>query len=187
MSRSRVNYLSQSLTEHMLIWEFELKYLVAALTLGLIASPSMAQIDASLANDTRLVSSVTADDLEALAVSEGMEIISRNGPDEPIVVTARDPRTGLRFAMVGTACAESACTGINIVATWERNEENGDADTLMDLAQKRAAISIFRTPDSIGISRYVIVDGGQTMSNLKYNLRVFVAICDEFPDNFKAG
>lgn len=147
------------------------------------------QVDRTLAEDSRLVRTVTLADLAALAVAEGDQIIEqRTTEDGTPVVAAQDDATGLNYGLFGTACndgeAGRSCSGINMMANWSRTEENGAPEKLLELNTNAAAVSIVASGESIGVSRYVILDGGQTMENLKWNLRVFLNVSSNLSQNF---
>lgn len=153
------------------------------------ATDAGGEVDRSLAEDSRLVRAITLDDLAALAVVEGDQIIERRVTEDGTpVVAAQDDATGLNYGLFGTACNESEdglrCSGINMMANWSRTEANGAPETLLELNTNTAAVSIVASEDSIGVSRYVILDGGQTMENLKWNLRVFLNVSNSLSQNF---
>lgn len=166
--------------------------LVTLLSALAVATPSFAQIDTSLADDARLVRSVTLADLEALIAAEGHEIseayINEGEDGSAPIVVATDAENGWVFGAFGTACTGSGdattCNGINFMATWDRTDANSDPATINALNESRAAVSVFMSDNSVGTSRYVILDGGQTMENIKVNLQVFLSITNELSVNF---
>lgn len=177
------------------------KALAACAALALVAAPALAQNtlggskpaaataqDATLAADARLVRSVKLADLEALIRSEGHTVTDANADDGTPYVVATAADSGIIFVAYGTACAgesvQQSCNGINFMATWGRTATNADPVKIGELNTSKAAVSVFTSDDSVGVSRYVILDGGQTMENLKWNLRVFLSVTAELAVNF---
>jgi hypothetical protein len=164
---------------------------VAMVATAFAAQSAFAQVDLSLADDSRLVRAVTLQDLEALLTVEGHEVSESYLDDSdgfaPIVV-ATDKDSGLIFGAFGTACSDDvdvpACNGINFMATWTATDANSDDAMINRLNESKAAVSVFKSETSVGTSRYVILDGGQTMENIKVNLQVFLAITAELAPNF---
>lgn len=165
-----------------------MKMIKAAIASAAILSVSGVAAAQGLAADNRLVRSVTLADLEALAESEGHTVDNATYSGDTPVVIATDAEEGLKFAMFGTACTGTqpnvTCNGINILATWAATPENSDDAKINQLNESKAAVSVFKSGDSIGISRYVILDGGQNMENLKWNLRVFLSISNQMKVEF---
>ncbi len=153
-----------------------------------MAGPVVAQTS-QLADDGRLVRSVNLADLKALVESEGHTVSNATMNDGTPVIIATEADSGLTFGLMGTACdgeqTEAAkCNGINMIATWGATDENSDPAFINELNYSKAAVSVWTGGDSVGVSRYLILDGGQTMENLKMNLGVFTALISELAPNF---
>ena len=152
--------------------------LAAAIGLAL-AGAAQAQ-NLSLADDARMVRGVTLADLEALALSQGHNVVGKDS--EGVTVTAEDD-SGVRYLLDGTACNDSgSCLGVNMIVQYAMTPAITD-DLVNQVDVKYAAASVWTNSGSVGVSRYIILDGGMTMENLKVNLSTLLAIApkvDEF-------
>jgi hypothetical protein len=147
----------------------------------------------AFADDNRIVKSVSLKDLETILVEEGHTIMS-TGDDGAVSVRATDTNgTGLIFNLLGTACGTEYsvdCLGINMQVRY-------DADGTESLERINAAnlmwgaTSAWYSADgfdpeepvpTVGISRYVILDGGMTRRNVKDNLLNLLAIAPQVAD-----
>lgn len=147
----------------------------AAFALSVLAgaTASAQQRPQDLAADDRIVRAVTIDDLRALAEAEGVQV-SRVGNYGPVSLDAVTS-DGLRFRMIGMACIEgnTVCRGVHFNATYGASADV-TAEKVNEISLKLLAVSVWEREGQLGISRYVILDGGQQMANLKANLRNFL-------------
>lgn len=158
-----------------------MRRIISSLALAaFIAGPALAEgdltADVSLARDDRMVRSVFVADLKAVVVSAGHTIDSVGG-EGGNSVTGVTP-DGLIYHINGTICENEVrpgCLGININVRY-------DADEMLTYEKLNAA-NLAWTPVSVAvegdigkvgsdlvITRYVILDGGMTMENIKDNL-----------------
>lgn len=147
---------------------------IMSVALGLtVAAGATAQTD--LAEDSRLVRHITLEDLEAIIVAEGHEL-QASGTVGDVSVRGATPE-GLKYLLIGTACDDYAgtCLGINMQVRYTY-EEPQDWTALANANLRRAATTTWRDGNTIGVTRYVILDGGQTMENIKINLQNLLAI-----------
>ncbi|GGC97166.1 hypothetical protein [Aquisalinus flavus] len=153
------------------------KLLAGAAAATVLAGMAMAQ-DLTLADDSRLVRSITLEELEALVAVAGDEIIS-TGENGAVSVNAATPE-GLNYRMIGTVCSEDgvpSCNGIHMVVTYAASDRVDDA--VVNAASKRTFVtSVWQEDGQLGISRYLILDGGQTMENIKVNYENFLSAVD---------
>ena len=149
---------------------FSTVFLLFLLFAGIAARAQQPQ---DLAADDRIIRAVTVDDLRALAAAEGIQIsrIGNYGPVSLDGITA----DGLRFRMIGTACieGETVCRGLHFNATYGASADV-TAEKVNAISLKLIAVSVWERDGQLGISRYVILDGGQQMANVKANLRNFL-------------
>ncbi len=145
-----------------------------------VADTSGSIVDPVLADDNRLVRSVSLDDLEAIIVSKGHTVEATKTISD-YSARGRDD-DGTKYLMIGTACndATQRCLGVNMQVRYTYDETQ-DWEALARANMKRAAASTWRSGDTIGITRYVILDGGMNMENIKVNLDNLLAIA---PDAF---
>ena len=148
-----------------------------ALIAGLVAASGTAS-----AQDEALIRSVTIDDLEQFSIDQGHTILGFGEAGE-ISLRAETP-DGLIYYLSGTACNEGSCAGINMSARFDANE-NVTLEIINDANLRRAAVSVWLLNGStLGVSRYVILDGGQTMENIEVNFDNFIAIVPTVIDMF---
>lgn len=149
-----------------------------ALIAGLVAAAGTAS-----AQDDALIRSVTVDDLEALAVDEGHTVL---GYGEAGDISVRAETTdGVIYYLSGTACIDGGCRGVNMSARYEANDQVS-LEKINEANLSRAAVSVWLLGETLGVSRYVILDGGMTEENLKINLDNFLAIVPTVIDMFYA-
>ncbi|MGH6785483.1 MAG: hypothetical protein ACREBO_01525 [Novosphingobium sp.] len=128
--------------------------------------------------NTRLVGSVREADLEALVLAEGHTIDAKHPFESPSV--RGKTKDGLLFVLIGTACDKNGipgCRGImmqvrydqNDTVTWERM---GKAS----LAEAALAAWWDQEGETVGFTRYVVLDNGVTWMNIRQNLRVLLSI-----------
>lgn len=128
---------------------------------------------AGAASAQATVQSVTLQDLERFATDAGHEVVAFGETTENSL-RAETPN-GVTYYMEGTACNDGACRGIIMSSRFQAT----DAVTLDKVNRanlERAAVSVWRLEDSVGVSRYVILDGGMSEANIKINLDNFLAI-----------
>lgn len=128
---------------------------------------------AGTASGQATVQSVTLQDLERFATDAGHEVVAFGETTENSL-RAETPN-GVTYYMEGTACDDGACRGIIMSSRFQAT----DAVTLDKVNRanlERAAVSVWRLEDSVGVSRYVILDGGMSEANIKINLDNFLAI-----------
>lgn len=151
--------------------------LIAAAASSVLAGTAIAQ-DLTLADDSRLVRSVTLEDLQAFAIVQGDEIVS-TGENGAVSLDATTPE-GLTYKLIGTVCTEDAvpaCKGIHMAVTYSASDRITDA--VVNAASKRTFVtSVWQEEGQLGISRYLILDGGQTMENIKINHDNFLSAVD---------
>lgn len=134
--------------------------------------------DTSLANDDRIVRSVDLEDLKALAVAEGHTIESV-GDDGDVSLRATTP-DGLIFNLIGTACGteySDDCLGFMVQVRYD-DDEDVTTEKINSANLSYAAVSTWwdQDGDTVGVTRYIILDGGQRMENLKINLENALAL-----------
>jgi len=148
--------------------------LLAALGLGLIAGATAQEAD--LADNARMVSGVVLADIEALVTSQGHTV---NSTDKAGVSVAAETGDGLLYSLDGTACDDNLrCLGVNMLVTYNFTDDM-TYEELNRADVKYAAASVWQHNTSYGVSRYIILDGGMTMENLKANIEVLLSIAPQ--------
>jgi len=138
-----------------------------------------------------LIKSVGLSELERLARAGGGTVENADSGNGKPFVVAVDPATGLRYVLYGTACNAGQCNGIELTASWGGNAYNTDMTRINEWNLSRAAVSVaVQSADdgskSILVSRYLILDYGQTFENLELNLTVFKSIASGLGEEFTA-
>lgn len=146
----------------------------------------------ALADDSKLVKTVNLQQLQTILVEEGYTINS-TGDDGAVSVRATDTNgTGLIFNLLGTACDvegyDPGCLGINMQVRYDADGRE-TLERINDTNLMWAATSAWyssggvdgNTP-TVGITRYVILDGGMTVRNIKDNLLNLLAIAPQAAD-----
>lgn len=146
--------------------------LIATLAL---ASPFAAQAQleqhTSGTQSSDLVTSVTLEDMRALAASEGHEIQTELDSDIGISVLDSDDLT---YILRGKACQdEASCLGLEMMVMFQGDFTTEFANSINE---RYSAIKATRADGALLLSRYLILDGGQTRDNLGVNLRNTLAI-----------
>lgn len=157
-------------------------------SLGLLA----ALAGHALADDSKLVKAVSLQDLQTIIIEEGYTINS-TGDDGEISVRATDTAgTGLIFNVLGTACDlegyESGCLGINMQVRYDADGQES-LERINGANLMWAATSAWYSAEgfdsgvpTVGITPYVILDGGMTVRNIKDNLLNLLAIAPQVAD-----
>ncbi len=137
--------------------------------------------------NARVIEQVTLADLEALVMSIDHAVDARqmNGP---VSVRGLTPQ-GVKYLLVGTACeplpsetgdSEAAetqvygCFGINMQVRY-RLDPSVTLEKINLANLTHAAVGVWRTDDMLGVHRFVILDGGQTMANVRENLTALLS------------
>ena len=138
----------------------------AALLAAASALPAAAQTTPS----SPLVTQVTMADLQSIVEEMGHSVEAVE--DQVVFAKSSDD---LFFSVMGAACANDVCRGVNMAVTYDR--QPGDTPDDINRADIQfAAVSVWYNEDSIGVSRYLILDNGISRENLKYNLEVLLNI-----------
>ena len=156
-------------------------YLAATALAALVTFTASAEdftADTSLADDDRVVRSVDLEDLKALAIAEGHTI--RSVGDEGAVSVRATTPDGLIFNLIGTACDTEyadGCLGFMVQVRYD-DDEYVTMEKINQANLSYAAVATWwdQDGDTVGVTRYVILDGGQRMENVKINLQNALAL-----------
>ena len=129
----------------------------------------------------RVVKSVGTADLAAIAGALGHQVLEQ-GEGDDVVVLAEDSNQ-IRYVLLGTACdvgGVAGCQGVLMQAQFDlpagttyetvarANLDFAALNVWVDFAQK-----------SLGFTRYVVLDQGVTMANLRANIDVLLSLIGE--------
>lgn len=146
----------------------------------------------ALADDNQIVKTVNLQQLQTILVEEGYTINS-TGDDGAVSVRATDTNgSGLIFNVLGTACDvegyDPGCLGINMQVRYDADGQETleliNGANLMWAATSAwySAGGVDGETPTVGITRYVILDGGMTIRNIKDNLLNLLAIAPQAAD-----
>lgn len=158
----------------------KVRCLITAVALACAGAPAQAQGYSA----DRLVRAVTLQDLEAIVESLG-HTVSKEGTFGENSLSATDPE-GTSYVLIGTACDINGipgCQGVMMQVRFDPEESVTDASLARaNLAQ--AAVNTWRDPadGTIGVTRYVVLDHGITMANLRENVNVLLSLTPRVVD-----
>lgn len=140
--------------------------IISALATGLCFSAA-----AQSASQEDLLTSITLEDIKSLVDGEGHT--ATQTLQSGVGVGAEDP-DGLNYVIRGTACNETTtCLGIEYMIMYFGAYDATFANTIN---QRFSAIKATVNDGTLILSRYLILDAGQTRENLSVNLRNTLAI-----------
>lgn len=152
----------------------------AALAFGSAAAPAMAQ---GYVPDT-VKKSVTTADLAAVVGALGHQVLEE-GKDDGVLVLAEN-QDQLKYVLMGTACdmdGVPGCQGVLMQAQFEL-PAGTTYETVAQANLNYAALNVWVDFEqkSLGFTRYVVLDNGVTMANLKSNVEVLLSLVgDAYP------
>tara|TARA_R110000744_G_scaffold154245_1_gene268938 strand:+ start:1640 stop:2341 length:702 start_codon:yes stop_codon:yes gene_type:complete len=159
-----------------LVSEKDAAAMIKFISLSLVAiglATAVSAQGASGIDDSKLVSSVTLGDMQAIVAS--LDHTVRTSDADGVVLIAQD-EDGQTYVMAGTACSEAgACQGINMFMSYDMTDTI-NLESLNTASLSYAAVSVWQSGQSVGVSRYVILDGGMTIANIKVNIETLTAL-----------
>ncbi|NNC53601.1 MAG: hypothetical protein HKO08_11245 [Erythrobacter sp.] len=140
---------------------------------GTVVVPAMAQEY----EPQKVKKSVSTADLRALVASLGHEEL--RVVEEEYFVVARDS-DGLSYTLYGTACDVepiSGCQGIMAQVRYDLPDTVTHA-RLAKANLENAALNVWADFENqtLGVTRYVVIDHGVTMANLRENIAVLLSL-----------
>lgn len=160
--------------------KFASTMLAAALVLGLAAAPAAAQ---QFVPD-EIKKSVGTEDLAAVIGALGHQVIEQGEVGNVLVLAENQEQ--IKYVLLGTACdanGVAGCQGLLIQAQFELPA----TATYQSVAQANlqySALNVWVDFDqkSLGFTRYVVLDEGVTMANLRANVEVLMGLLgDAYP------
>lgn len=128
--------------------------------------------------DSELVTSVDTADMRYIIESAGYTVTQDLSTGIGLVGEASN---GLIFGLSGKACSDSPnCVGLEafVILEGEYSAENANAVNERWSAVKATSLE----GDKLYLSRYLILDHGQTLQNLRLNLETTVSIAKQYYD-----
>lgn len=151
--------------------------LAGVLALGAAAAPASAQQFAP----GEVKKSVVTADLAAVVGALGHQVLEEGEPGNVLVIAENENQ--IKYVLLGTACETNGvpgCQGVLIQAQFELPA----ATTYETVAQANLQYSALNVwvdfaQKSLGFTRYVVLDDGVTMANLKANVEVLMGLIGE--------
>jgi hypothetical protein len=148
-----------------------------ALALAGLAAPAAAQ---DFVPD-RVLKSVNTGDLSAVVGALGHQVIEEGTGDE-VIVLGEDPDQ-IKYVLLGTACevnGVSGCQGVLMQAQFDV-PPGTTYETVAKANLDFAALNVWVDFEqkSLGFTRYVVLDEGVTMANLRANVQVLLSLIGE--------
>lgn len=131
-------------------------------------------VQAQSADSIDLVKSVTLQDMKDLASSEGHTV---GDPLPSGVGISAEHTDGLKYIIRGAACNDAnTCVGLEFLVMYFGAHDLDFANTIN---QRYSAIKATTSDGTLLLSRYLILDEGQSRENLRINLRNTLAIASQ--------
>ncbi|RXZ65907.1 type III secretion system chaperone family protein [Pelagerythrobacter rhizovicinus] len=157
-------------------------FLAAIALASAIAAPAPVQAQGYSAE--RLVRSVDLDDLRVVVTSLGHTVREERTFGD-VSLSATDAE-GTNYIVIGTACGANGsarCQGVMMQVRFDP-DETVNAESLARANLSQAAVNTWRDPanGTIGVTRYVVLDHGITMANLRENVNVLLSLTPSVVD-----
>jgi hypothetical protein len=154
--------------------KFASTMLFAALAFAAFAAPARAQ--QFVAGEIK--KSVVTTDLAAVVGALGHQVLEQGDTDKVLVVAQSAAQ--IKYVLMGTACDTNGlagCQGVLIQAQFDLPP----GTTFESVAQANLQYSALNVwvdieQKSLGFNRYVVLDEGVTMANLRANVEVLMAL-----------
>jgi len=129
----------------------------------------------------RLVKAVTKDDPLAVVGALGHQVKEQGTPDD--IFVAAEAEDGTTYLLFGTACNVNevpGCQGIMMQIRYDLPPAT-TAQTLAAANLEQAALNAWADFENktLGFTRYVVLDYGVTMANIRENVNVLLALTKE--------
>jgi hypothetical protein len=152
----------------------------AALAVGLTAAAT-APLSAQQFNEAAVKKSVTQADLLAVVGSLGHQVIEEGEAGEAFLVAQSEDE--INYILIGTACDVNdvpGCQGIMMQVRYDL-PPGTSLETLAKANMDQAALNTWADfgDNTLGFTRYVVLDYGVTMANIRENVNVLLALVFE--------
>lgn len=149
-------------------------FTISALALGL----SLSAVAQDTSRDSELVTSLNQADTRFVVESLGHTV--RRDLEESIgvlaVYTDEETSDELIYAVQGKACQDEVnCLGVEVIVIFSGAFTPADAN---DINTRWGAIKATERESSLYLTRYLILDDGQTIGNIRTNIRNTLAIAE---------
>lgn len=133
----------------------------------------------------QVVHGVQLEDLKAIATSLEHEVVVESMAGRTSL--AARSADGTLYLLLGTACGNDAlgCQGVNMQVRLDAEEIDHDKINAINMAEQALNTWFDADTGTLGFSRYVVLDHGITMGNLRENLVVLLAIAPSAADSLR--
>lgn len=147
--------------------------IAAAAFAACLAAPASAQTYAP----GKILKGVTLDDLKAV-VASFEDTVTEEGVSGETSLAAKSKSDGTIYLLIGTACDDEAvgCQGVNMQVRFDGDGVTTDTVNKINLNEQALNTWYDAESDTLGFTRYVVLDHGITMENLRENVSVLLAI-----------
>lgn len=158
-----------------------MKLALAAAAASFMLAGTAAPLAAQVFNADQVKKSVTQDDLAAVVGALGHQVKEQGTPDD--IFVAAEAEDGTTYLLFGTACNVNevpGCQGIMMQLRYDLPPAT-TAQTLAAANLEQAALNTWADFEekTLGFTRYVVLDYGVTMANIRENVNVLLAIAEE--------
>jgi len=158
-----------------------MKLALAAAAATLMLTGAAAPLAAQDYAAARVKKSINQDDLVAVVGSLGHQVLEQGTPED--IFVAAQAEDGTTYLLFGTACNVNevpGCQGIMMQIRFDLPPAT-TVQTLAAANLEQAALNTWADFEdkTLGFTRYVVLDYGVTMANIRENVNVMLAITEE--------
>lgn len=129
----------------------------------------------------QVMKAVDQDDLVAVVGSLGHQVKEQGTPDD--IFVAAETEDGTTYLLFGTACnvnEVAGCQGVMMQIRYDLPETT-TVQTLAAANLEQAALNTWADFEdkTLGFTRYVVLDHGVSMANIRENVNVLLVIAEE--------
>lgn len=126
----------------------------------------------------RVIGAVDTDDLKTIVASLDHQLLQA-GQNGDVSVDAQS-EDGMKYRLIGTACdvgGVAGCQGVMMQVRFDASSTITDTDLARANFEQPAILTWRDNSDgTIGTTRYVVLDHGVTMANLRENVKVLLGL-----------
>lgn len=154
-------------------------FAIGALSMGLAAGLALPANAEDTSRNDELVTSINQEDMRF--VSESLDHTIRRDLEESVGLLAyyqeSEDSSELVYAIQGKACQDDlGCLGLEVIIIFEGAFT---AEQANDINQRWSAIKATENDGSLYLTRYLILDDGQTIGNVRTNVLNALAIAEQ--------
>ncbi len=156
------------------------RFFAACAAAGFSVMAALSPAAAQVGDPQRMLNSFTPAAIQAIAQEMGYGSEVRQFQDGGSGVAVVSPE-GLRMLVMPTACDQSRCVGLHMLALFNTSGSTVDLAGLNEFNNRYAFIKAFEIDGNAGVSRYITADFGIPYGNVAVNLAVFNQLGQQLP------